>query len=266
MLRQSKGNAVPIVRDLLYRHASPYEGFPAEEFAPDASFPWTANHPALENAIALLRPARIIEVGSWTGGSAIRMGRACRDLGLATEIVCVDTWLGSPLTFGVHALAGCHEAMGYRWGYPTLFYTFLRNVVDAGLEDYITPMPLPSESAAVWFRNEGITAPLIYIDADHEYETVMRDLEVFWPLLDDGGILVGDDMEHEMFPGVERAARVFALWEGLALWSGGNRFAIAKRAQEPDGVPLGNKLGLRLCAAALPLPADPRPPTLAEDS
>ena len=245
---------MPKVRDLLYRGASPYDGFPAEEFAPDTAFPWTANHPALEHAIALLRPDLIIEVGSWTGGSAIRMGRACQRLGLATEIVCVDTWLGAHLSIGPDALPGLYEAMGYRWGYPTLYYTFLRNVVDAGLTDIITPLAKTSEGAAVVFRRQGISAPLIYIDADHEYRAVLRDLEVYWPLVRPGGILIGDDMANESFPGVERAARIFALSQGLPLWAGGNRFAIAKREAEPDGVTLGEKLGLAIAEPALPLP------------
>ena len=245
---------MPIVRDLLYRGASPYDGFPAEEFAPNTAFPWTANHPALDNAIELLRPDLIIEVGTWTGGSAIRMGRACQRLNLATEIVCVDTWLGAHLSIGKHALPDLYEEMGYRWGDPTLYYTFLRNVVNAGLTETITPLAKTSEGAAVWFRREGVAAPLIYIDADHEYRAVLRDLEVYWPLLRPGGIVIGDDMANEAFPGVERAARIFALSQGLTLWAGGNRFAIAKRAEEPDGVALGDKLGLTVAEQALPLP------------
>ena len=202
----------------------------------------------------LLRPDLIIEVGTWAGGSAIRTGRACQRLNLATEIVCVDTWLGAHLSIGPDALPGLYEAMGYRWGYPTLYYTFLRNVVDAGLADTITPFAKTSESAALWFRRAGITAPLIYIDADHEYRAVMRDLEVYWPLLRPCGILIGDDMANVAFPGVERAARIFALSQGLTLWAGGNRFAIAKRDEEPDGVALGDRLGLAVVEQALPLP------------
>jgi hypothetical protein len=83
---------------------------------------------------------------------------------------------------------------------------------------------------------------------------VKRDLEVFWPLLEQDGILIGDDMRNPQFPGVERAARVFALERGLDLWAGGNRFAVAKRGAERDGVPLGDKLQMQRVAEALPLP------------
>ena len=42
-----------------------------------------------------LRPAFVVEVGSFTGGSAVMMGQRLQALGLnAAFILCIDTWLG----------------------------------------------------------------------------------------------------------------------------------------------------------------------------
>src|SRR5687768_5229089 len=83
-----------MIRDQLFER-SPYEDFDATPH-PDDVQGWGSDDPLLVEAIHALRPARICEVGSWKGRSAINMAKAVKSLGLNTEIVCVDTWLGSP--------------------------------------------------------------------------------------------------------------------------------------------------------------------------
>lgn len=46
---------------------------------------------------------------------------------------------------------------------------------------------------------------LIYIDADHEYDSVKRDLELFLPKVCPGGIIAGHDYHEERWPGVVQA-------------------------------------------------------------
>lgn len=249
-----------LVQRLFYRH-SPYDGFPAERFPPDANFDWTSAHPLLEDAVRWLRPDLILEIGSWTGGSAIRIGRACADAGLASEIVCIDTWLGSPEMVTVLSTTENYNALGYRWGYPTLYYTFLRNVIDAGLQRFVTPLPLPSESAAFVLADLGITAPLIYVDGGHQYETVRRDLECYWPLLRDGGVLIGDDFGNPAYPGVERAAREFATAVGEPLWTADCWFALAK-LDRAAGESAAAALGLRPVGDPTPAGFPLLPPVL----
>ena len=45
---------------------------------------------------------------------------------------------------------------------------------------------------------------LVFIDALHDYENVMQDISLWWPLVRKGGILAGHDFNHK-WPGVERA-------------------------------------------------------------
>src|SRR4029079_15653750 len=89
-------------------------------------------------------------------------------------------------------------------GLPQLYYTFLANVVRAQLTDFITPFPNTSENAAVVFRALNINFDLIYIDGVHEYEGATRDINTYYDLLSENGLLIGDD--YVIWEGVTRAA------------------------------------------------------------
>ena len=54
-----------------------------------------SDHSVFRRALSEIRPSLIVEVGSWKGASAIHMADLARELDLAAEIVCIDTWLGN---------------------------------------------------------------------------------------------------------------------------------------------------------------------------
>ena len=66
-----------------------------------------------------------------------------------------------------------------------------------------------SVDAAKRYQNWLGEPGFIYIDANHEYGHVMADLEAWWPVLKDGGILAGHDFDPT-HPGVMRAVQEFA--------------------------------------------------------
>lgn len=165
---------------------------------------WNSTHPAFAEVIGEVRPKTIIEVGSWRGASAIHMARLAPE----AKIYCVDTWLGS------------FEHIKDGWiqfgGRPNLYNQFLENIDHLG--EHVTPICLPSNIAAKVFAHKKMTADLVYIDGSHEYEDVKADLKNYWPLVNSGGVMFGDDWD---WPDVRKAVEEFGTprIHGNKFWS-----------------------------------------------
>lgn len=166
---------------------------------------WNSTHPFFKAAIRLVRPRLIIELGVWKGMSSIEMARLMKEEGLAGEILCIDTWLGSSNHL---SQADRRDELRPVNGYPTVYQTFLANVADAGHGDVITPLAMDGNSAAFALARLGVTADVIHIDASHEYVAAIGDLRNYWPLLSAAGMLIADD--YGAWPGVTRAVCEFA--------------------------------------------------------
>ncbi|GAA5483639.1 class I SAM-dependent methyltransferase [Haloferula sargassicola] len=206
------GDRAGRVRPLLHQ-VDPYEGFDPTAWPDDASG-WGSDSPAFGELIAQVRPRRIIEVGTWKGGSALTMAAGLDEAGIEAEIICVDTWLGALEMWEDLDDPTRHGSLHLRHGYPTLYYTFLANIVRAGHTETITPFPVPSITAAQWCSLHGIKADLIYLDGSHEEEDVYQDLVAWWDLVREGGVLFGDDWSWD---GVRMAVQRFAGEQRLSI-------------------------------------------------
>jgi len=166
-----------------------------DDFLPIAedSRGWNSNSNVFRDLIIRTNPSIIIEVGTWKGASAIKMGNVLKELNLNCKIYCVDTWLGA-LEFWTNYAHTEERDLMLKNGYPQIYYQFLSNVIHNNLQDYILPLPLPSNIAYKVLQNDNILADLIYIDASHEYEDVKCDIENYKKVLKRGGIMFGDDM------------------------------------------------------------------------
>lgn len=195
----------------LLHKRNPYDGF---DFAtrPFDAHGWGAQSPAFREVLAEQRPRLIIEVGTWKGASALEMAAIARDLGLATQIVCVDTWLGALEFWTDQDDAERYGSLALHHGYPSVYFQFLANVCHRGFQDTIVPFPQTSTTAALWFRYFGLSAAVIYLDASHEEEDVFQDLGSYWEVLAPGGVLFGDDWSWD---GVRLAVTRFATEERL---------------------------------------------------
>jgi len=215
------------VRARLYGR-DPFEGFPTDAYAADLRG-WHSTHPIFEQAILAVRPTTIIEVGSWKGASAVHMATICRRHGLGCEIVCVDTWLGS----SEHLLSrGDEFDLRFRHGYPQIYYVFMANVIASGFAGCICPLPNTSENAHHVLKQLGVQAGIVYVDAAHHYASVWNDLQAYWELLTENGLLIGDDYEWD---DVARAARDFAESVGRPLEVHGSKYVIHRGASASHG-------------------------------
>lgn len=61
----------------------------------------------------------------------------------------------------------------------------------------------------------------VYIDGSHRYEDVVADIDAWWPLVSDKGILAGHDwsMSSGDHAGVQKAVREFAEKYGLTVYT-----------------------------------------------
>lgn len=199
----------PDVMRLLHEN-NPYDGFDFQSL-PFEAHGWGGQSPAFRELITRIKPRLIIEVGTWKGASALEMAAVVRDLGLSTQIVCVDTWLGALEFWTDQTDPERYLSLHLRHGYPSVYYQFLANVCHKGFQAGIVPFPQTASTAALWFRYYGITADLIYVDASHEEEDVYQDLCNYWEVVSHSGFLFGDDYDWD---GVRLAVDRFAKEEG----------------------------------------------------
>ena len=133
-----------------------------------------------------MRQSRYLEVGSFVGTTA----RLAADAGFK-QITCIDTWEGG--TDPNDWINGLYQDKG-----DEVYETFKVNTV--GLPT--TAIRTTSYNAASTFGDES--QDIIFLDADHSYEAVKQDIELWWPKVRPGGVLCGHDHSRE-YPGVVRA-------------------------------------------------------------
>jgi len=205
----------------------PYEGFDVSAYEEDLQG-WGSIHPIFEVVLSAVRPSTIVEVGTWKGASAINMAKIAKGLGVSPDIICIDTFLGTIESYiQKESYAFLHEALGFKNGWPTLYYQFLANVVRNGFQDQIVPLPQTSMIGLRLLNQLGIRPEVIYLDASHDYKDAKDDLELIWDCLSDDGILFGDD--YMAWPGVTRAVNEFCADKNLIVIGEPGKFAVAKR-------------------------------------
>jgi hypothetical protein len=158
----------------------------------------------------------VVEVGTWKGLSATRMATILKEMGFTNfNIICIDTWLGAPEFWTWGALeAERGKSLKCVNGFPSVFYTFTKNVKALGLQDVIAPLPLSSTQAAEVLQYYKIIPSLIYIDASHEFLPVSADLSTYYPLLKEGCVMFGDDYSP-YWKGVVESVNMFSTYHKL---------------------------------------------------
>lgn len=126
----------------------------------------------------------IVEIGSWKGRSTHALLSGCPGI-----VYAVDHWKGTESDGRAHQEAFID---------PDSVYTqFCGNV---GEFANLRPMRMSSEEASKQFEDKSID--MVFIDADHSYEAVKRDIELWLPKAKK--LICGHDFQFE---GVEKAVK-----------------------------------------------------------
>jgi hypothetical protein len=139
---------------------------------------------------------RLLELGAWSGQSTIlwaanakyefeRLGKPKNVL-----VMCIDIWgvypsLQAP-NEGVAAMLPAAES-------DEIIEIFLHNIKAAGQADVVVPLRA-STRLAHQFLQPGFW-DVVYVDADHAYDSVRQDIRDYQPLVKEGGYMAGDDLE-----------------------------------------------------------------------
>ncbi len=155
----------------------------------------------------------LVEVGSYDGGSLISLLDLIKAKNL--EVLVADLF-NQPMTDDLNDRG---QMIGSR-------ESFTSNMAEGGIK----PLAVlkTSDEVVEWLRNNRKTPSLIFVDADHEYEPVKKDIDQLWPLLPGGGILSGHDF-FEHHPGCVKA--VLEKFSNVTVGKGSGVWSIKKAKQ-----------------------------------
>jgi len=128
----------------------------------------------------------LAEVGAWLGCSTAVMGKVAKENN--GIVYTVDWFRGSGEKTPLKGVADRND----------IFNIFRANMNELGLQDIVKPLVMTSVDAVSIIKDEMFD--LIFIDADHVYQAVKQDIELWLPKLKKGGIICGHDCEAKYTP------------------------------------------------------------------
>lgn len=135
----------------------------------------------------------ILEIGSWKGKSSAYMAVEIINSKKKIRFDCIDTWLGTH--------ADEYHALAVKKIDNKLFELFLSNIKPVA--NIINPIRKKSIDASLDYEDGSID--IIFIDADHSYESVIQDINCWLPKVKQNGILAGHDYITNYHHGVKAA-------------------------------------------------------------
>ncbi len=190
---------------LYSQHPAPYDTVEVLPYNPQG---WYINGPSMEWLIRRSNVKIVIEVGSWMGLSTRHLAKTIPHDGV---VYAVDHWMGTPN----------EDNRGF--DIPNLYRQFLSNVIHENLTHKIIPIKMSSLEASQTLK---VRPDLVYLDASHDFSSVMLDLILWFPFVKGHGILCGDDYfwAHDPYNGggpVQRAVDTFARENNLIVHNDG---------------------------------------------
>ncbi len=122
--------------------------------------------------------ATFVEVGTWKGKSAAFMAVEIANSNKNIKFYCVDPWTGESQDNAPHYAS--HKEVQQN----TLYERFLNNIEP--VKEYIIPIKDYSLNAVKQFEDQSLD--FVFIDASHDYNNVLSDLNAWYPKIKTEGL------------------------------------------------------------------------------
>ncbi len=132
--------------------------------------------------------ARFVEVGCLLGKSLSYLSIEITNSGKNIELYGVDTWPKMRVDQKGYKEGGLSKFEG------DTFKAFQWNMKSSGI-DNITPIRMLSSEAAKQFEDRSLD--FVFIDAEHDYNSVKNDILSWLPKIKNGGYIGGHDYEMD---------------------------------------------------------------------
>ena len=178
----------------------------------------------------LIEPKIILEIGSWEGRSALSWGEVAKQHD--GMLICVDTWLGSTEHYE-NALPNGEwqrERIFLEDGYPSIYKTFVTTIRNSGLEEHVIAIPIDSNQAFILLNKSDISPDITYIDASHDYNSVLNDLHGARKI--GSKIICGDDYYYFEHGEIKDAVNFFAYQHGMRIQEMQSQFVLTDKSTQ----------------------------------
>ena len=184
--------------------------------------------PIVDRVLDLIgrEPRTVLEVGSFLGTSIVHGWANFIGKGKDGILLSIDTWEGAGF---LRMSPDYRPHMNLQHGMPQTYKYFMTNVVKHGLTEKIFPLTLPSLVGARILGYLNWKVDVVYLDSAHEAGETYIELQLYFDLLEPGGILFGDD--YDSYPAVRHHVDRFASCSGLEVVTFPNTFLLQKPLQ-----------------------------------
>lgn len=141
-----------------------------------------AQVPVIYKLSKLVNAKKVCEIGSWVGESTSYWANAVKDNG--GKVIAVD-WFKGNVGTGLDAIADNMD----------VYNIFVSNMTELGIRDIVEVFHMASLDAAKFIDDES--QDIVFIDASHDYDSISKDIEAWYPKVRKGGIICGHDCESK---------------------------------------------------------------------
>jgi len=152
-----------------------------------------------------------LEVGTFVGSTAVRLGRALRDNN-AGHLLCIDSFTGAGEMWFLERF---QRDLQFENGRPRIYELWMENILRNELTGHVLPWCLTSLAAAQCLSFLPWTVDFIFLDSAHLQDETYLEIAAYWKVLKPGGLLAGDD--YDSFPAVKHDVDRFIKVSGAEL-------------------------------------------------